>query len=320
MLQLRQLIPLNLEEEKARFFADNSYNPQFYYADSIDPNDLLLYGLPTTLLLEKAEKIIEANLPYQFIRLDENKQSILLSADSIQKYTETYLNAYDLNNRFRIVWKENAVARCSIQRDLITFRVDADYSRESLLGVLNHEIGTHALRRINDEKQPWHNNKNAYGFQNSLTTEEGLATIHQHLDDELPILFGVAVKYLAVNFAQTTSFAETWLSLSRYFRNPEKLWATVFRVKRGMTDTSKPGGFTKDIVYFKGVLEVSNWLRNNDFDVSKLYVGKISIEDIVISENIGTSDNIVLPIFFLKNKDEYSKKITSILTVNELYE
>jgi hypothetical protein len=51
-----------------------------------------------------------------------------------------------------------------------------------MAGVLNHEIGTHLVRRLNDNKQIWYNQRSRYGLQPYLATEEGLASINSVLD------------------------------------------------------------------------------------------------------------------------------------------
>ena len=50
-----------------------------------------------------------------------------------------------------------------------------------MTGVLNHEIGTHYLRKYNEEAQIWSFDRQKYKLTNGValkSTEEGLATIN----------------------------------------------------------------------------------------------------------------------------------------------
>ncbi|MBP9819972.1 DUF1704 domain-containing protein [Candidatus Woesebacteria bacterium] len=317
MLQLKQLIPLNYLEEKQKFFSDNSYNPQFIYAHDIDHKKLSYYGVPTEALVEKAERIAEEYLPYQSIKLHEKNLDPFLSPPEIANQTVAYLEKQGVVDRYSIAWSDKAIARCAILSHQITFRTNADYTINTLNGVLNHEIGTHALRRINDEVQPWHGKKSSYGFANSLQTEEGLATLHQHLDDELPALFGSAVRYLTVHTAQSASFVDTWKEMKKFYQSKEKLWTAVFRAKRGLTDTAQPGGFTKDLVYFEGSYKVSLWLRDHDLDISKLYLGRLSIKDVEKASELEDTVKPILPFFITDDAQSYKKKLLAIIREND---
>ena len=44
---------------------------------------------------------------------------------------------------------------------------------------MNHEIGTHFLRKHNDRYQKWYKDRKKYTLQPFLQTEEGLAAINQ---------------------------------------------------------------------------------------------------------------------------------------------
>jgi len=45
------------------------------------------------------------------------------------------------------------------------------------MGALDHEIGTHFIRKLNSRKQPWYKQKKMK-FGNHVATEEGLASIN----------------------------------------------------------------------------------------------------------------------------------------------
>ena len=59
-------------------------------------------------------------------------------------------------------------------------------------------------------------------------------------------LFKPALNYYACYKASELSFVELFNDLEKYVDNPIKRWKYVLRVKRGLSDTSQPGGLYKD--------------------------------------------------------------------------
>jgi hypothetical protein len=62
----------------------------------------------------------------------------------------------------------------------ITIGIPIEYREHRIKGLLDHEIGTHFLRKFNDKMQIWANNRKKYELKPFITTEEGLATINQN--------------------------------------------------------------------------------------------------------------------------------------------
>ena len=83
-----------------------------------------------------------------------------------------------------------------------------------------------------------------------------------------------------------------------------KALQTAFKLKRGLEDTSKPGAFTKELVYFSGYLQVENFVSIGG-DLRDLYFGKFNLRDLELIKKIPGSIN---PRFFLS----FSLKETSI--------
>lgn len=317
MIQLRQLIPKNYLEEKSKFFSDTSYNPQFQYDLVFSEPQLTSYGIPEDKLVDLAQIIITIHMPHYLLSLANRENETRLDKKQITLTIEDYLDNYNLRNRYSIEWSDSSIARCSIKKNSITLRTNADFTASTLRGALNHEIGTHALRRINDENQPWHGKKSKYGFKNALLTEEGLASLHQLMEADAPIAFNSAVRYLAVSYALSHSFVELWDFLIPYVRNEEKRWMVCFRAKRGLADTSQSGGYTKDMVYFEGMHTVALWLKNHDFNPASLYLGKISCEDMELATQLKSSlFTPTLPVFYTNDPEDYKAQIQRIIDLN----
>ena len=52
------------------------------------------------------------------------------------------------------------------------------------------------------------------------------------------------------------SFVELFNHLEKYVDNKKRRFQSVLRVKRGMIDTSEPGGLYKDQVYLEGAINI----------------------------------------------------------------
>ena len=152
MSLISNLVPLNLDEQKQIFWErGGDYNPQFVYARDYSLAVLTKYGLPSRLEYEhsqaylhqhslKATSVIDH--PLSFIELEVLLRDLCVR---LGMAPITLVKSRQQNSRF-------------MMRDDLTLSVQwpAKVSQEQFVSVLNHEIQTHLLRRLNDEHQPWH--------------------------------------------------------------------------------------------------------------------------------------------------------------------
>jgi hypothetical protein len=61
-----------------------------------------------------------------------------------------------------------------------------------------------------------------------------------------PFLYKSALNYYSAYMASKLSFIDLFTDLEKYIDNPRRRFKCVVRVKRGLTDTSEPGGLYKD--------------------------------------------------------------------------
>ncbi len=233
-----------------------------------------LFPLPTKSLLSFADKHIN-------LRVREEIQN--LSAVDAAKLLSKVLKKYYLN------WKVS-VATISANMNVnqynktLTINKDARFSEKELRSLIVHEIGTHILRSENARTQPY----NIFiAFPNYLTTEEGLAIVNEENARCLSLQRAKVLsgRVFASDFALKHSFSETVNRLLRFGFHPQDVWNIVSRTKRGLTDTSKPGVFAKDIAYLDGVMKVKRFIRSGG-NLRDLYYGKIGIHDIHIIKEI----------------------------------
>jgi len=312
MTFLQKLTPINLLEEKEKFLKDNSYNPQFIYSEEIPEEKLYQYGKPQQKYLALAQEILDKAY------FGRNEADLLmmegkeLSETEVEEKIKSFLDMHNLNDRYDIIWSNTYVSRTSITKNNIKLRLPADFRKEGLLGMLYHEIGTHALRRVNYEKQTWFNKKKELGFHDYLKTEEGLAVLHSLIPQSFKLAHKTSKYYLASYHAQKSSFSELWKQMAPFTQNIEKKWALCFRQKRGLKDSSLPGGYSKDLVYFEGMIKTWKYLEKNNFDISGLYYGKIALEDVKKALELSPNFNPILPSFFSTNIEKYKKELAII--------
>jgi len=142
--------------------------------------------------------------------------------------------------------------------------------------LIAHEIDVHAMRAVNGQRQPlW---VFSTGLPGSLETEEGLALYAEEcVQASSPgnaWRQGLVVQ--AVSWAEEMGFRELYERLLE-IGGSGLAWGIALRVKRGLKDPSQPGVYGKDVVYFRGLRTVRNWLASGG-DIQQLYVGKVSVE------------------------------------------
>lgn len=316
MPKISNLLPINLAQVKQEFFKSPNFNPQFSYSNSFTQSDLLKHGLPNEATFQLAQEII--NKAYHAKTEAElfASEGKLLSQAEVTQRTHAYLSSLGLDKRFQISWSDQYLVRSSATKDEIKFRIPSNFREEGFQGMLYHEIGTHVLRRLNDEMQPWHGQRKKYNLQPYLETEEGLASLHSQLPRSIPYNFIDSLRYLAVYTAQQESFLDVWQALTPYVDDLDRRWMICVRAKRGLTDTSQPGGYTKDMLYLSGSIKVWQWIANNSDKITSLYLGKLSLSDCLKLENKAKIDQLVIPKFMKINQDEYYKKICHIGEIN----
>jgi len=143
-----------------------------------------------------------------------------------------------------------------------------------------HEIGVHYMRYYNARK--FGIKLFETGTEGYLETEEGLAAYNELNEGVLSNaqMFVYAGRVLAAHYCLKKSFYEIFKILKSYGFIDKVAFAICFRAKRNLCDTSEKGGFTKDYVYFKGFYKVCKFAKNND--INKLFVGKISIDNLKV--------------------------------------
>jgi hypothetical protein len=308
----------NLLEEKERFLKDNSYQPQFQYGDVVAEEQLSKYGLPNeevaTFSLDLLQKSLNTYNSYEDMLALEGS---ILDQPTTEKIITTYLKDSSLSNKIEVQYLPRLVPRTAVnvfeEKCVLKIRVPVSYGEHIIQSVLDHEVGTHIFRWVNEFEQVWRDNRETYELRDHVETEEGLAVWHTMLTHPVKYLWQPALYYYAVFLAQRYSFVEVFNRLKQFVENPEYRWSLCVRVKRGLKDTSQLGGYTKDMLYLQGAVKIAQWLFEHDLDSSSLYIGKVAVEDLEKCLSLITSQPL-LPHWIATEK--YKEQLLHSFTEN----
>lgn len=323
--------PINLDSEKKKFFASDTYEPQFqyrivknrneeilkklsgvkeisdvdprisnFYIDLIDSkreaSDLMhavgnneavtdisvaRYGKPSTKLFRNSARVLRGKYgKYNLAKEGKEKDPEILGYDRIVSvfnvvFRELGLEGWSVNKSLNIA--KNGV-KVGVKRKEVLVDGNISKSKFQLRKTLVHEVGTHALRSYYGLRSGFEaiSKPNLASY---LDIEEGLASWNENNMGLLPekSLKNKAGLAWAIYVGEELSFRQLYNVLLGNF---SKLGAfdIVYRVKRGLSDTSYPGIYAKDVVYFRGFRKVMKKLEEDPTLYQKLYSGKISFK------------------------------------------
>ncbi len=250
-----------------------------------------LYGKPSEHLIAKAREKLEGK-PKDFV----DPGRVFSVQEAIVEF-ERVFQEYGLNH-WRIKVNKHMVSACSAGKECTLFiREGVQFSEERLRMVVAHEIETHILTAENGKHQIY--GLFNRGFGNFLETQEGLAIWNQEqvstVDNEKN--YRSATLIFVLEFARKHGFAETHDYCLKLGMTADRALQTTLKVKRGLKDSSKPGVFTKDGLYFSGYLQVQNFVVNGG-NLKDLYYGKYNLEDLPLIKKIpGLKEPRILPHF-----------------------
>ena len=354
-----KLIPLNLLEEKSKFFDANivNYNPQFLYRINDEKRENILQseiGKQETKLLYEAIGILEeavkiygnGNVLNSTVPTTSSLQVQELTPIQANNVLSDYLKKCRVHKHCDIKWANNMpnvgtfMNRKSVSyarfmcKDEYFDKTNSDKCKHILYvstninrnpvrleSFANHEIGTHLIRRINEEIQPWFFNRKRFylpkprGTRQDIQTEEGFACINETINTPEQLLVRPALNYFASALAKTKSFSEIFNVLETYVVDKEKRWTICVNAKRGLLNSSTPGGDGRVQSYFEGAVFI---LRNIKYiDIQLLFCGKIAVTDHDHLKRVARRHGLIIPPF-AANIQEYRSKLVKMSFRNKL--
>ncbi|XP_051052818.1 putative tyrosine carboxypeptidase MATCAP2 isoform X2 [Phodopus roborovskii] len=321
---LTAIKPTNLEKEKLRFFkSDYTYNPQFEYANPALPAVLAKHSNASDRFLKQSINIMELTLQKygSYEKFEQATGGSLLSKTRIWSHVRKYMVKEGCLGEIVVHLTEDLLSRASmtVVNGCPTLTINISTAREHWLeGMLRHEIGTHYFRGINNLQQPWNSwiGRKKHELKPNNPTEEGLASIHSVLFRKDPFLWRAALLYYTVYQASQMSFCELFKDIGKFVKDPNTRWDYCVRAKRGWTDTTQPGCFSKDQVYLDGILQILRFRESIDFHLLTA-LGKVSYEDVDRLKGLAVTENMRVP-HFLHDHSRYMEHLEKIMEVNEL--
>lgn len=337
-LGTHSLTPINYDEERETFLSSKTYNPQFYYNPKhLEDTDQQIYDLIEefkTLDLPKDLKTYLESYLENLEILDLTNKNI--GTDSFNTYATKLFNwkitppkespnELDFSNqkipkglydatRIQETFKEALTTLYNMPDFLvdtddfnsITIRVT---SKKVIIGssvkrnelnlkrLIVHEIESHALQQ--------HNLRNLncpllelIRFDDSALYGEGLAVYNEVQTNTMTQKAYDTYYYRlkAVNML-SRSFREIYKYLLNFIPSYNAFMIT-YRVKRGLSDTSQPGGFLKDASYLLGYYTVKEYVEKRGGSLKSLYISRVpKLLQLLQKHKLLTIDAYIFPSF-----------------------
>jgi uncharacterized protein (TIGR02421 family) len=235
--------------------------PEFLHASA------RLYGHIGSALLDRAEEIL-AEVPTPGGRRAERHVGAHEFADRARSEFDHYRAVYPAFESEVQVRPDLVGLMVSSGRLLVGEQLRLRPDRVEAL--IQHEIGTHVLTFVNGAAQPFL--QLAHGFADYDELQEGLGVLAEYLVGGLSRarMRLLAARVVAVSCRMDgASFVDTFRRLNRDHGFTAR---TSFNVAARVYQS---GGFTRDIIYLRGLLQVVEYLREGG-ELEPLYVGKIA--------------------------------------------
>ncbi|MAN59182.1 MAG: hypothetical protein CMC08_05025 [Flavobacteriaceae bacterium] len=261
-----------------------------------------------TMLKERGSK----NFFYSSVRLYKGMQPEVLEAaenilnDIDEDHSQEQRKELDSNafkelakQEFEFLRRQDANFNCAVHiRDDVNVMMvsqgelylPSDYTltENEASALIQHEIGTHALTYYNGRQQPL--SQLSAGLADYDSLQEGLAVLSEYLIDglsgnRLRLLAGRVIAGNALlagaNFKQMFQ-----LLYSDHDFSKERAFNITSRMFQG-------GGFLKDIIYLKGLVELRDYLADGGA-MEPLLAGKFALKHVTVMQDL-TNRGLLVP-------------------------
>lgn len=297
---IKYITPINLLQEKQKFFFDDKYNPVFKYFWQSEDAKFVDDGTSKANLIEaiienNSEKIIFAAKTHfsinDFEYLDKALQITSVKPEPIgEMKPEDFLTGFSEAFKFlgldeytiRVVDDHGFNFRPSVNRKEVAFSKHADFQFFDVESEVRHELA-HIIRYENGK---YNGIKKSSDY---ILTEEGLATLMADTGiNGFAAEFQHAAEYVSSKIGLEGSLRDIFNYLKSIGFNDDLAWQRASRHKFGFIDTGKPGDILKPAIYFSNAEKLKKLSKD---EIIRLFVGKISVSE-------------------LENYSEYKGKIT----------
>ncbi len=220
--------------------------------------------------------------------LDKNEQKY--SSEEIKKSFEEALEKYDIAG-WNISISESSSSAINVSQDKKEVFIPREklLTKTKLAALIEHEIGTHVLRREKGETSKL--KLLGLGLDRYLRGEEGLATYKEQsvegaseftgLEGHFAIALATGMDGKKRNFRKVFEILKDFYFIKSNKPGTEALesakntaWKRCVRTFRGTTSETAGACFTKDIVYREGNISIWTLAKNNSPELRRISVGK----------------------------------------------
>lgn len=291
------MTPTNIAQERERFFASETYEPQLeYHWDDktiikIKQKDPEITALADALLAQDKQRIeLEAK---RYFDLEFIPEDIALAkkninnqpgpnernehdAEALATILRAYLQQLHIPYTIEIVDAHGFQCRPQHKKKILKISKYISLQFYSAQGIALHEL-MHIIRAVNGEQ-------NGIALQPGyLATEEGLACFIQDTaaKDTSGSVFQHALEYLGAYMSITHGFRDIYNFFREHGMDAGVAWQRAIRQKYGITDTSQPGGLMKSGMYF---FHAQKMRKLSQDELLRLFVGKIRLDQLAEHE------------------------------------
>lgn len=263
----------------------------------------LYQGVPKNILAEA--KLILETIPEN----DENPQERIIDAPAFKKLAQKEFEyfreqASHFNSKIHI---RNDVNIIMVSNGELYLPSDYKMTKLEAQALIQHEIGTHALTYFNGKEQPLQ--QLSAGFADYDATQEGIAVLSEYLGgglsgNRLRLLAGRVIA--GADLLDGADFKSVFHRLyTDYGFDKERAFNVTSRMFQG-------GGFLKDIVYLKGLVELRDYLSSGG-QLIPLLAGKFALRHVNVIDDLTQRGLLrppqLKPRYF--NNEDFNQKINA---------
>jgi hypothetical protein len=217
------------------------------------------------------------------IKKVREQNSIKFTADEIISVFESAIKKYGLPEWKVVKSETHTTINVDQEKKILNVPEKRTASKDAVLGLIEHEIGTHILRRERGEKsrlQLLGIGLDRYG------DDEGVATYKEQQVRGAEDFSGF-IGYLSISLAlgadgKKRNFREVFKILKDYYiligkqsaEADNAAWNNCIRTFRGTSGKTPGACFTKDLLYRTGNIAVWHLAKENSAEMRRLMVGK----------------------------------------------
>jgi uncharacterized protein (TIGR02421 family) len=237
-----------------------------------------IYGNPDESIIETATKVLELLPPHTH---DDHASDFIDAMEFVehaQNEIEHYQNL-DPDLESTVIVESDIPGLMVAHGNLLVSKIVV-VAKHRIDATLQHEIGTHVLTHHNGGCQPLRLLQT--GLAGYEETQEGIAVLSEYLVGGLsrPRFRQVAARVVAVDqLVRGADFCEVFVLLhDQYGFSQSSAFNITMRVFRS-------GGFTKDVVYFRGLINLLEYLKSGG-SMKSILIGKIALDHIEVTEEL----------------------------------